>query len=259
MQCMTSQLTPSPDPHTSDHIARAEHRRAKLEALSDMGMVMSKKICFRWVDGPYHPEPRHDAGKSFAAVSRAVRLTSTLEARVDDHILALRKGVLPAVKPWGPAVTRGLPLSGVSASDVRQGGAGEGGGYRSTAEWREAFEREADSLDEETDLLGRVGEGLIEGEAEDVVAGGDFDVCVDIIRADLGLSPLCGKGALAEGERGGEVVAPASPTLDPTTNPRTLKDLLRANSALPPCAPSVTARERAPRHLPRKRAGEEYG
>ena len=73
-------------------IARAERRRASVEALANVGMALSKEIAVRLIDGPYHPEPRHDPGRSYAAASRSVRLTLTLEAKVDVQILALCSG-----------------------------------------------------------------------------------------------------------------------------------------------------------------------
>ncbi len=86
-----------PDTHRAAMIARAACRRETLEELTRVGMALSKEIAIRMIDGPYHPELRHDPGRSFAAVSRAVRLTLVLEAKVDRQILALCNGdVAPA-------------------------------------------------------------------------------------------------------------------------------------------------------------------
>ncbi len=76
----------------TDAIARGERRRAKLERLSDIGMELAEEIRERNVKTPYHPEPKHDPARAFAAVSRAVRLTIVLEAKVDAEIVALRNG-----------------------------------------------------------------------------------------------------------------------------------------------------------------------
>jgi len=75
--------------HRAVMITRAERRRATLEELANVGMALSKEIAIRMLDGPYHPELRHDPGHSFAATARSVRLTLTLEAKVDYSILAL--------------------------------------------------------------------------------------------------------------------------------------------------------------------------
>ena len=95
-------LTPKAASHLTAMIARAERRRATLEALAEAGAALAKEIAVRMIDGPYHPEPRNDPGRSFAAVSRSVRLTLVLEARVDEKIFALCNGDLP-VAPAAPA------------------------------------------------------------------------------------------------------------------------------------------------------------
>ena len=71
---------------------------------------------------------------------------------------------------------------------------------------RESIEREVGDVDEACVAAKSVRERLIEGEDfQDIIDGG-FDVCVDTIRAELGLDPLPprpGEGRPAEGERGG--------------------------------------------------------
>ena len=191
--------TPTRDSNPSDPISRAEHRRGKMEELSDLGMVMSREICHRWVDGPYHPEPRHDAGRSFALVSRAVRLTVVLEARFDEQILAYCNGATAAAKPWAldaPVASAGFGMSGSAAPRHTDA---NGARDRSGESSREYSEREADGLDEELEVsAGR--ECLIESEGGDERLDGDFDACVDVIRADLGLPLLYREGLRGGGE-----------------------------------------------------------
>ncbi len=73
-------------------IARAEQRRERLEYLSEMSIALAKEIAVRYMDGPYHPEPRTDVGRSHAAVVRSVRLTYAMQRKIDEEILALCEG-----------------------------------------------------------------------------------------------------------------------------------------------------------------------
>jgi hypothetical protein len=85
-----------------------------LERLSNLGMQLAQDIAERAVQAPGAdptPEPRHDPGRAFAAVSRAVRFSLALEAKIDQQILALLHGdavAAPAAEPcddplaWAP-------------------------------------------------------------------------------------------------------------------------------------------------------------
>ncbi len=78
----------------ADLIHRAELRRKMLERLSEVGMEMVEEMG-RWArDGFSHSQENWVAG--FPRVSRAVRLTLVLQARIDAQIVALRKGRWPA-------------------------------------------------------------------------------------------------------------------------------------------------------------------
>ena len=124
-------LTPAATAHLAMMIARAERRRAMLEAMAEVGAVFAKEISVRMIDGPYHPEPRHDPGRAFAAVSRSVRLTLALETRIDERLLGLHNGdVLPAEpEAWGTApVPRGARETRNSAEGWGFGG--EAGSHR---------------------------------------------------------------------------------------------------------------------------------
>ncbi len=139
---MPSSPTPCPDLQRTAAITRAERRRAMLERLAEMGMAMAEEICQRSIEGPYHPEPRQDAGRSFAAVARAVRLTLTLEARVDDRIFALRNGVALSPEPWVLDAAGELRISAPSAPAVRHSDSGDDGGEQADADqWKPSSAR----------------------------------------------------------------------------------------------------------------------
>ena len=101
---------PDPAAHLAAMVARAERRRGRLEELAEVGMALAKEMAVRLIDGPYHPEPSHDPGKSFAAVSRAVRLTLALEAKVDAQIFSLCNGEVPSWDERRRASTCARPL-----------------------------------------------------------------------------------------------------------------------------------------------------
>ena len=171
---------PTLDPDALDAIALAEGQRELLGRLAEWGMALSKDICQRSMDSPYHPELKHDPGRAFAAASRAVRLTLAMQARVQKEIIALRNGAEPAPAP--PVAERP-------------------GGLRDEAREadRESIEREVGDVDEAREARDGDRERLTEDEDFENIIAGDFDVCVEVIRAELGSLPSL------QGERGGEV------------------------------------------------------
>ncbi len=165
-----SSAAPEPDPQVADAIARAEWRREMLEELAVVGMALSKDIAQRSMESPYHPELKHDPGRSFAFASRAVRLTLALAAKTDEQILALRKGGIPAVK----------------ASRTRPG---------------EEVSRRADAQKPNNPEIGHpdeAAERLIEHE-RDAALPADFHASIDAIRGALGLGPDRSRGYDDEG------------------------------------------------------------
>ena len=82
--------------HLDALIARAERRLVILADLAEVGMAVVREIARRMVHGPDRSGPRFDPARAFAAASRAVRLTIALEAKVDEQLLAFRKGIIPA-------------------------------------------------------------------------------------------------------------------------------------------------------------------
>ena len=87
-----------PDPDLADALAHAERRRAMLERLSVIGMQLAEQIGAHTAAAmaAINEDKGGDPARAFATVSRAIRLTLALEARVDAQILALRKGRTPA-------------------------------------------------------------------------------------------------------------------------------------------------------------------
>ena len=86
------------DPALAAAVAHAENRREKLERLSDMGMIMVEQCGAHASAALAAPAEKNqvDPSRAYAVLSRAIRMTLALEARFDDHILALRRGEIPA-------------------------------------------------------------------------------------------------------------------------------------------------------------------
>jgi len=57
--------TPTPGADRAADIERAEWRRGMLEELAVVGMALAKDIATRLMESPYHPELKHDPGRSF--------------------------------------------------------------------------------------------------------------------------------------------------------------------------------------------------
>ncbi len=170
--------TPETDPRLAVALARAERRREMLERLADMGMALAAEINARFIEGPHRAEPRPEPSRAFAAVSRAVRLTLILEAKIEKQILAWRKGDLaslelepePFLKPWidSPESRRERVREAVSAVIDREAGDPDEAGRM-----RERAHRTLN----DTDLT------------RDYRLQGDFRACVETICSDLDLEP----------------------------------------------------------------------
>jgi hypothetical protein len=210
------------DPNRAAVIAHAERRRAMLQELGQVSLVLSKKLARDMMDGPWHPESRHSPARAFDIVTRSLRLTLVLEAKMEAQVVALCNGKMPVAPVWlaegkdadeeagGPAVG-----AGDQPEDPRPADSGSEDPEREDRHrepLREGAEREFDRPDTEGSAYVRFRKRLIAGEDYQDLIEGDFKDCVDEIRA--------GFDRAAEGEA-------------PNTEP-------------PPCAPSVAARERAP-------------
>ncbi len=141
-----------------------------LERLSVLGMVIAEEITQRMVDSPYHPEPVHEPGRAFAQVSRAVRLTVALEAKVGAEIIALRNGV---TLPGGAMKVASTSWSAPSAADRRAL-------VRARPDKRDSDDRET--------RVEQTRESLTETECDGRLAG-DFRAAVQTMCSDRGLDP----------------------------------------------------------------------
>ena len=181
----------SSNPNLAGAVARAERLRDMLERLAEVGMAMAEEIAERHLSSPHHSEPRHEPGRAFASVSRAVRLTAALVLRLDADIVAMCKGELPPRYASGGAWTAYSPAAP--------------GGRRPFApapkappcpkldQVREAvhaaIEGEIGDVDVAMLALDRAHETLTERDAFDRFLEMPFRDCVAAICADLGLSP----------------------------------------------------------------------
>jgi hypothetical protein len=174
------------DPHVAAAIARAERRREMLERLSDLGMQLAQDIAGRAAQAPRpsaedgHPEPRHEPGRAFAAVSRAVRFTLALEAKIDREIHALMRGDAASAAE-SPEQAAWTPPPPPNASERRRG-------LISACVW-DAIDEEMTDPQVADDLCFAVQERLVEGETYDELLFRPFRASVEAICRDLGLHP----------------------------------------------------------------------
>ena len=159
----------TPDLAVAD-IAHVERRRAMLERLAVLGMVLAEETTQRAVDSPYHPEVVHEPCRAFAQVSRAVRLTLVLEAKMEAAAVALRNGNAPAAGAKTVAPAPWAPLSEGDRRDL-------------TSPRRNVRDHDAGET-----LVEQTRERLSESEGDTRLAGG-FRATVQTICSDLGLDP----------------------------------------------------------------------
>lgn len=191
---------PAPDMAEDDPdaaIAHAEERRVMLRELAELGMALARDLTRRALEPQETPEetpepaksasrpaPRHDPAESFARLSRAVRLTLALEAKVDEELAALRAGDVerPESRP---------------ASDDR-GSRGIGAPSRDFPSPHRNRIRDAifDVINHEItgpipahEVLDSLHERLTEGERYDAVIHRPLREVVEAICEDLGLHP----------------------------------------------------------------------
>ena len=167
------------DPNTSRvaaAIARADVGLAMLSRLAELGMRLSEEIVERAASAPYHPETRHEPGRAFANVSRSVRLTLTLQARIDRAVIAMCNGKFAAEAP--------ARLVGLASEDASRSAR-----HKARDVVRVAIERESGDVETADVARGRLQERLIEGDAYDALLTGPLRATVGAICADLGLNP----------------------------------------------------------------------
>ncbi len=160
---MSSPQPLAPDADLAEDMAYAKRRRAMLDRMAEVGMALIEELGERNIDAPYHPEPRHDPARAFAALSRAVRLTLVLQGRVQAEIIALRKGVPAPVAANPPRKT----------CDVHQ------------VVDKASGDEESGDAATEADARDRLYESLVDREDDEALLALPFDACVDAIRTDL--------------------------------------------------------------------------
>lgn len=179
---------PPISPEVAAVIARAELRREMLERLSSLAMRLAGELVERATEAPRKPaddneppppEPRHEPGRAFAAVSRAVRFTLALEAKIDQEILALMRGEAASAEANNESAPPPPPPPNPLAVRRR----------RITACLWDAINEKATDAEAADDLCAAVQERLIEGETYDEFLFRPFRESVEAVCRDLGLQP----------------------------------------------------------------------
>jgi len=179
----------APDPR----IARAEERLVMLRELAELGMALARELT-RIVaatpdsaeaapddDADFMPAPsprrgpRIDPAADFASISRAVRLTLALEAKVEDQLSALRAGE-DRDQPW----VCHRPFPGDYSTSQRN-------------KVRDAIfnivDRDVTDLHQARDILETCHERLTESERYDFLVQLPLREAVEAICEDLGVQP----------------------------------------------------------------------
>jgi hypothetical protein len=172
-----------PDPYAAEAIALAEWRLAMLKELTEIGMVLARDLG-RQVAEPPAPDkaaPRRDPADSFSRLSRAIRLTLNLHARIDAELAALHAGVAIQVE------TRRKE----AAARVRAAAEKTSADYRKRIEEAVEFAVEAEIEDGEArfDCMWALEERLDHDEAYSDLESLTFTEAVQRLCVDLDLSP----------------------------------------------------------------------
>ena len=168
-------LTPKAAAHLANMIERAERRGAILADLVHVCETLSKKLARDMMDGPFHPESRHDTARAFDVVTRSLRLTLAMEDRVDRQLFALHNGELPVAPARRKEAGGGASAPAVSAEAQPEPARSAGSESDREAPDSERCESERESL--------------IEREFEVFRVSGDVDADIDAIRERLGRLP----------------------------------------------------------------------
>ena len=168
-------LTPKAAAHLENMIERTERRGAILADLVHVCVTLSKKLARDMLDGPFHPESRHDTARAFDVVTRSLRLTLAMEDRVDRQLFALHNGELPVA----PSLRKeaGEDAGAPAESAVVQPEPERSAGSESDREAPDSQRCESDR------------ESLVEREFEVFRVSGDDDADIDAIRERLGRFP----------------------------------------------------------------------
>ena len=155
-----------------DRILRAEERLRILRDLAELGLRLARRLVSD--NGVYSDAPVASgaSAEAFARVSRAVRLTLTLEARMDDDLAALRAGPVTAA----PVAERGRKASPGRRDQIRE-------------RVREVIDREVAADHEAMETFADFNERLFDSERYDAFLDLPFEDAIAAICKDLGLPP----------------------------------------------------------------------
>ena len=179
---------PAPADAAAGAIAQAERRLAMLRRLADLGMTLAEELAGRAVPGADRPEPKHDPAESFARISRAVRLTLALEARLEQDLAALRAGGVPT------AAGAAAPDAWIFPDDpgrlkTRDHPSAHRNRIRDNVWDAINHETAINDLKPSTEILDNLHERLTEGERYDAFLFRPLRESVEAICKDLGLTP----------------------------------------------------------------------
>jgi hypothetical protein len=171
--------------------------------MSGLGMEMVERVAERSKAPEVANDKSADPYKTFANLTRVVRLTLMLETRMDEKILAMCNGKYSAREPAPAAApARRAPAAAPAPAASPQPAAATG--YVAPVLNRdspfpernrirdvvwEAIDREVRDPYDAHWMMDRLHERLIAGDAYDPLIGGDFRGCIAAICADLGLDP----------------------------------------------------------------------
>ena len=167
---MTSKpaLTPKAAAHLANMIERTERRGAILADLVHVCETLSKKLARDMLDGPFHPESRHDTARAFDVVTRSLRLTLAMEDRVDRQLFALHNGELPVAPARRKEAGEDTGAPAVSAAVE--------------PEPRRSADSESDDREHEAERRESETERLVEYDRFDLT---DIDANVEAIQANI--------------------------------------------------------------------------
>jgi hypothetical protein len=147
-------FTPPPEIDTLDaDLAIAEARLAKLCRLSERGMVLVERLVDATdASAPEAPAPRLDPADAFAKLSRGIRFTIALEAKIHEELRALRNGVVIERKTRAKKAADRADIEAKARREMRY--------FEIIEVVMEAAEREVECLGEMGLLMGALDERL---------------------------------------------------------------------------------------------------
>ena len=191
-----------------DRAIRSEERLRILRDLAELGLRLARRLVSD--NGRYSDAPGASgaSAKAFARVSRAVRLTLNLEARMDDELAALRAGPVTVA----PVAEPGRNPSAGRRDQIRE-------------RVRDVIDRELAADHEAMETFADFNERLFDSERYDAFLDLPFEDAIAAICKDLGLPSDWTPER--SGERSGET------TLNPLSTPPRPQTLARSDYSFP--------------------------